>query len=217
MSTNDEAATAPTPPPDDPVLALLARQDRILKQLLQSVSGLSQAVGSLERLVPDETAKSHANLAMLARHVASADVKLEATLESHRRQLQARIDDLSTRVVAEARDRAAESLLLRVVGPALDDVDAVRRRPEASAEELSEALALLRAKLAGAFESEGAEEIAVEPGVTEFDGERHEAVRRAEAAEPGGEGVPAGRVLGVVRAGFVRGERVLRRAGVVVR
>lgn len=217
MAGNDDGRPVAPPPAEDPVLALLSRQDKVLKQLLQTVSGLSQAVASLERLVPEELGRGHANLAMLARHVAGSDVKLEATLETSRRQMQARLDELTERIVSEAHDRAVEQLLLGVVGPLLDDVDAVRRRPEADAAELGDALGLVRSKLAGAFAGSGASEIAVEPGTTPFDESVHEAVQRAAEDDPRTRDVPAGRVVRVLRAGFRREGRVLRRAGVVVK
>ena len=122
------------------------------------------------------------------------------------RRLQADFDNYRKRTLkqqTEMRDRAAESLVMKVL-EVLDTVDLARSHGE------GDAIEPVAAKLTEVLEKEGLERI--DPVGKPFDPNEHEAV----AHEPGdGDGDPT--VVGLMRAGYRWKGRVLRPAMVTVK
>lgn len=214
MNGMDEQATLSETRDDAPEIAsLLKRQDKMLKQILQTHSALQEML----QTIPAELSRLHASFAMLARQVASNDVKLDVSLETFRGQLNSQIEKLRASLASDLLDRTVERVLLSAASPSLDDIDAILRNSEASTTDALEALEMVKRKLLAAFQLLGVEVIPVLPGKTLFDETLHECIHIASPEDPLGRSLSGGTIVRVYRNGFTLRGQVIRRASVTVK
>lgn len=214
MNGKDEQTAIPEPREDASETAtLLKRQDKMLKQILQTHSALQEMLQG----IPAELSRLHASFAMLARQVASNDVKLDTSLETFRGQLNSQIERLQASLASDILDRAVERVFLSAASPSLDDIEVILRNPEASTADALDALRMVRGKLVAGFAPLGVELIPVCPGKTEFDETLHECVQIASPEDPLAQNLESGTIVRLYRNGFTLKGQVIRRASVTVK
>lgn len=175
--------------------------------------------------LPSNEELLHASEAAAEHTLAEPDVTLQAELDRLRNEL-ATANDKHLRLLAEfdnfrkrtARERtdliqfAGENTLKNML-PVLDDMERAMQ-VNATAEDLAtvkQGFALIHAKLVHILGAQGVKTMEDVKGAA-FDVERHEAISKAAAPEPG----LRGRVLEVVENGYLLNEKVIRYAKVVV-
>jgi GrpE len=220
-SAGESSAGGSTPPPADgspgataPVdpTKLTERVFKMTRQILESASVISQAVG---QAMPEHFAKLNTTFAMLARQVATNDVKQSAGMTELRDQLTAQLSTLSESIQGQVLDLAVERLVLGTLADLVDDLDVVVSSDVTDTKVAFAALAQIRGKLMAALRPLGVEPIHIVPGTTVFDEAMHEA--RDVESDAASATVAAGVITRVYRGGYTMRGRVIRRAQIVVK
>lgn len=172
---------------------------------INSSEAASPAQAGTPEVAPTETPEVDA----LKHKLAEAEAKAAENLDGWQRAV-AEFQNFKKRL---ERDREVDQVMMkgdiiRKVLPILDDLErALRDRP--AADSWSDGIDLIVRKLQGILEAEGLKRIEAEGQV--FDPNFHEAL----ATEPV-DGMESGRVVAVVRNGYMLGDRVIRPAQVRV-
>lgn len=175
--------------------------------------------------LPSQDELLHASEAAAEHTLTEPDMAVQAELERLRNELAA-ANDKHLRLLAEfdnfrkrtARERAdliqfAGENTLKNMLPVLDDMERAMQVNN-TAEDLAtvkQGFALIHAKLVHILGAQGVKTMDGVKGAP-FDVERHEAISKAAAPEPG----QRGRVLEVVENGYLLNDKVIRYAKVVV-
>ncbi len=171
--------------------------------------GPAEGPAAAQAEAPAVTQPETAQLESLQRRLEAAEAKAAENLDGWQRAV-AEFQNFKKRL---ERDRELEQVMMkgdiiRKFLPILDDLErALRERP--AADSWSDGIGLIVRKLQSILEAEGLKRIEAEGQV--FDPNFHEAI----STEPV-DGMESGRVLAVVRNGYMLGDRVVRPAQVRV-
>jgi hypothetical protein len=225
----EPSSAAPPPQPPDPVeaaatdlAAIAQRMSRMQNKLLMDMSALMAETSSIkgavavlqQQMIPESFEKLHTTFAMLARNVATSQVKVDEGHLETRRLFSTHFEGLLQRLSGDMLGSVVTQFVLAAIAGIIDDTDAVLGAATSDDRSLPayNAIRLLRQKLLVNLQAFGVHLLDVRPGETVFDEQLHECASVSQESE-----VPDGTILDVDRHGFIVNGLVVRRATVVVK
>lgn len=221
--TQPESApsTEPVEPSAD-IAAIAQRMSRMQNKLLMDMSALmaettalKQALSSIgQQVLPEGFEKLHTTFAMLARNIATSQVKVDDGHLETRRLFMDQFDNLVQRMNGQMLASVVEHFVLDALAAVIDDTDAVLGAATDDDRSLPayDALRMVRNKLLAHVGQFGVQLLPVQPGESMFDEQLHECASVSADSD-----APEGTIIDLDKHGFIVNGRLVRRATVVVK